>query len=123
MQNSFALDAAEMVAQFVAGTRPCHLVQHNHRLLLPIIECPSIAAAAVVDENTWLAAAVASAERLSISNYGPIPPKKDPPVRYSYLLPHLHINFNHHDYSVTKKKGERLVMCRRSFYRQNEMTS
>jgi hypothetical protein len=24
---------------------------------------------------------------------------------------------------VTKKKGKRLVMCRRSFYRQNEMTS
>lgn len=71
MQNSFALDAAEMVAQSLAGTRPCHLVQKNG--LLPIIKCPSIVGA-VVDENTYLAD-VAS-ERLSISNYAPVCPKK-----------------------------------------------
>jgi hypothetical protein len=87
MQNSFALDAeAETAARSLVGTRPCHLVLHNR--LHPIIECPSVAA--VIDENVLLAAA----ERLSISNYVRVPPKRDPPVRYSYLPPHLHINQN-----------------------------
>lgn len=81
MHNSFALDAAEMVAQSLAGTRPCHLVQKNG--LLPIIKCPSIVGAGV-DENTYLAD-VAS-ERLSISNYAPVGPKKDPLVRLSNIV-------------------------------------
>lgn len=40
--------------------------------------------AAGVDENTWLAD-VAS-ERLSISNYAPVCPKKDPLARLSNII-------------------------------------